>query len=131
MRILSNSLYRADVTTEISGQVAATIRAIRRNRGWNAAELGARSGLSPAIIENIENGRPRDGERTRDITVDELVAIADALGVQPAIMLPKLGGIINAARGGMPPEAIEAYLLGAVRMAARWLTEWERDHGAH
>jgi len=78
-----------------SDTAAANIRLIRRNRGWSPADLSAKCAelgdqISPAMIENIEHGRKRNGERTRDITVDELIAIADALLVSPGLLLPEL-----------------------------------------
>ncbi len=75
-----------------SDTAAANIREARKRRGWNVAELADRCPgfLTENVIENIESGRRRDGERTRDITVDELLAIAEALGVRPAALLPDL-----------------------------------------
>src|SRR5689334_4133355 len=83
----------------VSDAVAANIRDIRRRRGWNAADLAARckqlgggaEALSANVIENIEHGRRRDGVRTRFITVDELLAIANALSVPPSALMPELG----------------------------------------
>lgn len=82
---------------QISDAVAAAIRETRKQRGWSVAELAERCdeiGAGPItanVIENIESGRRKDGKRTRDITVDELVAIAQALGVHPAALMPELG----------------------------------------
>jgi len=53
------------------------------------AELAERSGLSRDVISDIENGRrDRHGMRRRDITVDELMAIARAFNMQAAGLLP-------------------------------------------
>lgn len=73
---------------EVSDHVAQKIREARRQRGWNAGELAERSGLTGNIIENIESGRRRNGERTRDVTVDELFAVSEALEVGPLTLLP-------------------------------------------
>lgn len=73
---------------EVSDHVAGKIREARKKRGWNADELAERCGLTGNIIENIEGGRRRNGERSRDVTVDELFAVSEALGVGPLKLLP-------------------------------------------
>jgi hypothetical protein len=51
------------------------------------AALGARN-LTAAVIANIETGRRNgSGERRRDVTIDELAAIALALDIQPIDLL--------------------------------------------
>lgn len=74
----------------VSDTVAANIRTARKGRGWTVPVLAERAGLTPAIIENIEHGRRRNGVRVRDITVDELDAVAAGLGVPPAALYPGL-----------------------------------------
>jgi transcriptional regulator with XRE-family HTH domain len=73
---------------QVSDHVAGKIRDARKQRGWSTDELAERCGLTGNIIENIEGGRRRGGERTRDITVDELCAISWAVGVGPLKLLP-------------------------------------------
>jgi transcriptional regulator with XRE-family HTH domain len=74
---------------QVSDYAAEKIREARKQRGWNAGELAERCGLSGNIIENIESGRrDRDGRRRRDITIDELAVISQALNVGPLKLLP-------------------------------------------
>lgn len=73
---------------EVSDHVAEKIREARKKRGWNADELAERCGLTGNIIENIESGRRRNGERSRDVTVDELFAVSEALEIGPLKLLP-------------------------------------------
>jgi transcriptional regulator with XRE-family HTH domain len=79
-----------------SDTVGANIRMMRKNRSWSVAELAERCArlgaerLTAPVIENIEHGRRRNGERTRDITVDELTVIADALMVTPGLLFPEM-----------------------------------------
>jgi transcriptional regulator with XRE-family HTH domain len=87
-----------DLGPTISDAVAANMREVRKRRGWKIADLAARcqalgggaESLTENVIENIESGRRRNGERTRQITVDELTAIAAALSVPPAYLMPEL-----------------------------------------
>lgn len=80
--------------TSPSDLVASQIQATRQKRDWSAKDLALRCAalgaghLTPAVIANIETGR-RDasGRRRRDVTVDELLAIALALDIAPTDLL--------------------------------------------
>ncbi len=81
----------------VSDAVAENIREARKRRGWKPADLAARCAevgaefVTENVIENIESGRRKNGERRRDITIDELLAISCALGIPPAALFPELG----------------------------------------
>jgi 8-oxo-dGTP diphosphatase len=77
-----------------SDLAGARVREARGRRRWTARELAERCaeagapGLTGSVIANIETGRrDKDGQRRRDITVDELLALAYALEVPPAALL--------------------------------------------
>lgn len=78
----------------VSDVVAAKVKDLRHSYGWSTDELAARCAeigypeISQNVIENIESGRRRNGERTRSVTVDELFALAKALQCVPAYLLP-------------------------------------------
>ena len=89
----------------VSDVVAVMVRRARKERGWNAADLAAHTNgqMSASVIQNIEHGRTHNGVRTRTSTTEELVVLADALGVPPAALMPGLDtshehGIAEAAR---------------------------------
>ncbi|WP_182262449.1 helix-turn-helix domain-containing protein [Rhodococcus sp. UFZ-B548] len=67
-----------------------TIAMNREQLAQRCAELGA-PGLTFAALTNIETGRKKDGKRRRDITIDELVVIARALRVPPAVLMFPVG----------------------------------------
>ena len=77
----------------VSDAVAARLREVRKSRGWTANELAdrcSRAGLpiSKSVLANIESGRPGDdGRRRRDITVDELLALALVLDIAPIYLM--------------------------------------------
>lgn len=91
---LTRTGWLAKMLGTISDLVAAHVQSARMAQGLSARELAARCAsigahqLTAAVIANIETGR-RDvtGKRRRDVTIDELCAIALALGHQPADML--------------------------------------------
>ncbi|GAB2836354.1 hypothetical protein GCM10027176_45870 [Actinoallomurus bryophytorum] len=78
---------------EVSEIVAVRVKEVRNKRGMKARDLATRCAelgmphLSAATLSNIETGRPKDGQRTRDVTVDELVVLALALNVAPVHLL--------------------------------------------
>ena len=73
----------------LSDEVAEEVSRLRRAAGLNRDQLADRCAdlglpLSAAAIANIETGRRgKDGERRREVTVDELVVLARALQVTP------------------------------------------------
>ena len=85
-----------------SDTVAAKIRSLRELLGWSRRELAERCGLSENVIENIESGRPdAGGDRRRDVTVDELMAIARGLDISPVRLMPDEAGL---------PDSVDAEL---------------------
>ena len=105
-----------------SDVVARRVQEVRQSRGWSAqrlaercAEIGAPH-LTAAVVANIETGR-RDGEgrRRRDITVDELLAFAAALGVAPLhLAIPPTGAEPYAVTPGIvvEPNSARAWVRG-------------------
>lgn len=105
-----------------SDVVARRVQEVRQSRGWSAqrlaercAEIGAPH-LTAAVVANIETGR-RDGEgrRRRDITVDELLAFAAALGVAPLhLAIPPTGAEPYAVTPGIvvEPSSARAWVRG-------------------
>jgi Zn-dependent peptidase ImmA (M78 family)/transcriptional regulator with XRE-family HTH domain len=60
--------------------LGARIRAYREQAGIQSQELAARLGIDPSAMSNIERGR-------RSVKTDELVRIAETLGVSPLALL--------------------------------------------
>lgn len=77
-----------------SDVVAHRIREVRKKQGMTAAQLAGRCaeqgfpGLTAQALSNIESGRrDKEGKRRRDVTVDELMALAWVLHVAPVYLL--------------------------------------------
>jgi transcriptional regulator with XRE-family HTH domain len=95
-------LYSVDMTESgrpdaPSDDVARQVRELRKRRGWSAARLAEQCAVAGApqltaeAIGNIERGRrDKQGRRRRHVTVDELLAFAEALGVPAGMLLPVL-----------------------------------------
>jgi transcriptional regulator with XRE-family HTH domain len=84
-----------DPPETLSDAVARNIQEARKRRGMSAADLAeacARAGfpeLTASVIANIESGRrDEQGRRRRTVTVDEVYAFSQALGVGVTMLLP-------------------------------------------
>jgi transcriptional regulator with XRE-family HTH domain len=74
-----------------SAWVAANTRRLRTEAGLSLSEVAARMGalewpMNPSQLSKIETGR-------RTITVDDLLALAEALQVGPATLLAPVAGL--------------------------------------
>lgn len=67
-------------TREVLKDIAANLRALRLERDLTQAELAERAGYDDRFIQYIEAG-------PRNLTVDSLVAVADALGVSVDLLM--------------------------------------------
>jgi transcriptional regulator with XRE-family HTH domain len=81
----------------MSDKVGANIRDARKARHLTPAALAeqctaAGFPISRSVIENIEHGRrDKDGHRRRDITIDEVWAIAAAMKMSPVELVTGFG----------------------------------------
>jgi transcriptional regulator with XRE-family HTH domain len=88
--------YVVDMHSTPSENIANQLRRRRRQLDLNRQQLAEKCAsvgapqLTLAALTNIETGRPdANGKRRRDITVDELLALAHALGIHPVdLMVP-------------------------------------------
>ncbi len=83
-------------------RVAGNARILRKRRHWSAQRLSdetAKFGnrISRAVIANRETGRPSH------VTVDDLVAYAQAFGVEPADLLADMPPVACTACHDEPP----------------------------
>lgn len=53
------------------------IRALRQDRGWSQERLAERAGVHRTYLSSLERGE-------RNVSLDNIYAIAEALGVPPA-----------------------------------------------
>lgn len=88
-------MTNTDTAASPSDIFGARLRHLRKLKRLSVEALAARckEGGSPELTANaiysIENGRRKDGVRTRHVTVEELLALACALEVTPfALLMP-------------------------------------------
>jgi transcriptional regulator with XRE-family HTH domain len=85
----------------LSEIAAQQINRLRKQAGLNreqiaerCREVGAPTTLTAAAVANIETGRPDEtGRRRRDVTAEEIVFFARALGVPPLVLLFPVGTV--------------------------------------
>lgn len=105
----------------MSDTVGDRIRAARKRRGWSAQKLAdelAAAGapqLSMFVISNIESGRRKDGQRRRDVSVDELFVVAHVLGVPPIHLL------VPSADSGAAVEVAPGVRVDRPELLLRWI----------
>ena len=68
-------------TAEIKSQVGAKLRKLREKLGWSQEDLGFEAGLHRNYIGGIERGE-------RNVGVENIAKLAQALGVRPRDLLP-------------------------------------------
>ncbi|WP_027936378.1 helix-turn-helix domain-containing protein [Amycolatopsis sp. ATCC 39116] len=69
--------------------LATRVRKLRRDRDLSQADLADRAGVSRSVIAELERSRLAQGSPrpTRNITLDTLFRLAEAMGVHPAELL--------------------------------------------
>ncbi|MEU3566258.1 helix-turn-helix domain-containing protein [Kitasatospora sp. NPDC058243] len=91
----------APPTLSVSDAVALRVKEARNRRGWTVKQLAAAchdagaTKLTAPVLANIETGRrDTNGVRRRELSIDEVVALAVALDISPIHLL------------GLPDEAV-------------------------
>ncbi|MFF7521238.1 helix-turn-helix domain-containing protein [Streptomyces pseudovenezuelae] len=101
---------RAIQIGEAGEHVAAAVTTQRQRRGWDQRHLAeqvtaAGRNMSASVLGKIESG-------TRRVDVDDLVALAAALDVPPASLLPGAGtGVSDPFEAAAAPGAVKARAL--------------------
>lgn len=84
---------------QLAPRVGGVIRRLREGSGLSQEELAAESGLHRTYISLVERGR-------RNITVDALSQIAEALGVYPSRLLAEAEKADGAGAPPQPPRKV-------------------------
>jgi transcriptional regulator with XRE-family HTH domain len=106
--------------------VAANVKRLREARGLTLRALAAQlkekgRPLSADALNKIENGASDEPKQIRRVDVDDLMALAAALGVNPnALLLPPTARQNNAQTG--EPETIEMTTVAPLPAREAW--EW-------
>jgi hypothetical protein len=95
-----------DRITVLTSVVSQAIAAHRRREGLSRAdfasacwEAGAPESFTATVVGHLESGRKSAGGRRREISLDELVFLAAAMGVTPVALLGEQAAVFT---GGEP-----------------------------
>jgi transcriptional regulator with XRE-family HTH domain len=115
--------YLVDMHSTPSEIIATQVRKRRRQLDLNrqqladkCAQVGAPN-ITAAALTNIETGRPdKEGNRRRDVTAEELLALAAALDMHPIDLL------VPADADDSDPYAVTREVLTSVGTAREWIS---------
>jgi transcriptional regulator with XRE-family HTH domain len=76
---------RTPATVDFAASIGRVARRIRKHRGLTLVTVARQAGISPSLLSRVETG---------DVTasLETIVALADVLGVHPALLLQEVGG---------------------------------------
>jgi transcriptional regulator with XRE-family HTH domain len=81
----SNTAGCASATADFAACIGRVARRIRKHRGLTLVMVAQRAGISPSLLSRLETGDVR-------ASLESIIALADALGVRPAVLLQEVGG---------------------------------------
>lgn len=89
---------RTEAVLRFSRNVGQNVRRLRVERGLSATELAKRTAIAESYplerqaLGTIERGRHPNGLALKSVSVDELMTLADTLGVSPLVLLAEPEG---------------------------------------
>jgi transcriptional regulator with XRE-family HTH domain len=112
-RLPKNSIRAAGVpkamaATEVGRQLGAVARRVREGQGLTLTDVAAMAGISAGMLSRLETGHVTP-------SLETLVALADALGVKPALLLQDVGGEEQGAQRVPAGQGLEVVRRGTRR----------------
>src|SRR5579864_1244873 len=101
----------SDASTEVSGFAASIGRVARRIReelGLTLASIAQQARISPGMLSRLETGRVSP-------SLETIVALAEALGVRPALLLQEVGEEAGGAQHVPESQGLEVVRRGTKR----------------
>jgi DNA-binding XRE family transcriptional regulator len=75
----------ASATADFAACIGRVARRIRKNRRLTLVKVAQQAGISPSLLSRLETGDV-------SASLETIVALADVLGVRPAVLLQEVGG---------------------------------------
>jgi transcriptional regulator with XRE-family HTH domain len=86
-------------------RLGSRLKAARKAKGWTQQELAERCGLTPAFLSYLENG-------SRSGSLDSLLKLADALSLEPELLLAGKAPMGTKGKPGFPSLSLEGLTAG-------------------
>jgi len=106
--ILSPAATPSATAPSVGRQLGAVARRVRETQGLTLTDVAASAGVSAGMLSRLETGRVMPSLQT-------LVALADALGVRPALLLQDVGGGEEGAQRVAAGQGLEVVRRGTRR----------------
>ncbi|MGO9038325.1 MAG: helix-turn-helix domain-containing protein [Steroidobacteraceae bacterium] len=94
--------------TDVGRQLGAVARRVRESQRLTLTDVAATAGISAGMLSRLETGHVTP-------SLDTLVALADALGVRPALLLQDIGGEEEGAQRVPAGQGLEVVRRGTRR----------------
>jgi transcriptional regulator with XRE-family HTH domain len=92
---------------DVAASIGRVVRRMREDLGLTLASVAERAGISPGMLSRLETGRVSP-------SLETIVALSQALGTRPALMLQEIGG-----EGGDAQQVPDGQGLEVVRRGTR------------
>ena len=93
---------------DVGRQLGAVARRVRESQGLTLTDVAATAGISAGMLSRLETGHVTP-------SLETLVALADALGVRPALLLQDIGGEEQGAQRVPAGQGLEVVRRGTRR----------------
>ena len=93
---------------DVGRRLGAVARRVRESQGLTLSDVAARAGISAGMLSRLETGHVTP-------SLETLVALADALGVKPALLLQDVGGEEEGAQRVRAGQGLEVVRRGTRR----------------
>ena len=93
---------------DVGRRLGAVARRVRESQGLTLSDVAARAGISAGMLSRLETGHVTP-------SLETLVALADALGVKPALLLRDVGGEEEGAQRVRAGQGLEVVRRGTRR----------------
>jgi transcriptional regulator with XRE-family HTH domain len=102
------AVAKAMTATDVGRQLGAVARRVREGQGLTLTDVATTAGISAGMLSRLETGHVTP-------SLETLVALADALGVKPALLLQDLGGEEQGAQRVPAGQGLEVVRRGTRR----------------
>jgi len=104
----STEIYHRLINEDVGRRLGAVARRVRESQGLTLSDVAARAGISAGMLSRLETGHVTP-------SLETLVALADALGVKPALLLQDVGGEEEGAQRVRAGQGLEVVRRGTRR----------------
>jgi transcriptional regulator with XRE-family HTH domain len=99
---------RSAAASQVGRQLGSVARRLRESQGLTLTDIANSAGISAGMLSRLETGHVTP-------SLETLIALADALGVRPALLLQEVGGAEDGAQRVPAGQGLEVVRRGTRR----------------